>query len=104
MNKFCTLEYEIRKGKLVRETKSRRGAFGGKNFRDVEFTLAVILGSASLDFLVEYHDGEVARCKAKYKEDKDRFSSVSTGLSTMSIGSEKTLAKVWSVPVAEDIS
>jgi hypothetical protein len=83
VNEISTLEYEIRKGKLVRDNKSRRGAFGG-NFRDVEFTLAVVLGSASLEFLVNYHDGEVARCKAKYREDKDHFTSVSSRLSTVS--------------------
>jgi len=71
VNELCKLEHEMRKGKLVRDNRGHRGAFGGK-YRDIDFTLSVLLGSASLEFLVSYHDGEVARCDAKYREDKDR--------------------------------
>jgi hypothetical protein len=74
INELCELEYKIRKGKLVRENKGRRGALGGR-FREIEFTLSILLGSANLEFLVKYHDGEIARCKAKYMEDKYRFAS-----------------------------
>jgi hypothetical protein len=71
VNKLCTLGHKMRKGKLVVDNKGHRGAFGEK-YRDVGFTLSILLGSASLKFFVKYHDGEVARCNAKYREDKDR--------------------------------
>jgi hypothetical protein len=71
VNQLCTLGHEMRKGKLFIDNRGRRGVFGQK-YRDVDFTLSILLGSASLKFFVKYHDGEVARCNAKYREDKDR--------------------------------
>lgn len=74
MNDLCTISHEIRKGKLFLESKGYRGANGGR-FRDIEFKLSVVLGSASLEFFVTYHDGLVAACKAKYREDITSASS-----------------------------
>jgi hypothetical protein len=96
VNELCRLEYEIKKGRLVLDNKGRRGAWGGK-FRDVEFKLSVLLGSASLDFFVSYNDGEVARCKTNYIEDKDRF--VGSAWS-----SEKNLVRISSASSVSSVS
>ncbi|KAK3349613.1 hypothetical protein B0T25DRAFT_570234 [Lasiosphaeria hispida] len=50
---LCTVSHRIRKGSLFRHGKARNG-----KYRGVEFTFAVEMGSASLDFFVVYNDGE----------------------------------------------
>ncbi|KAK0707694.1 hypothetical protein B0H67DRAFT_685958 [Lasiosphaeris hirsuta] len=61
---LCTLPISIRKAKLIRHAKGN-GTKG--NMRDVEFTLAVEMGSASLDFFVIYDKKKVERCVAEYR-------------------------------------
>jgi len=42
-----------------------------KRYRDIEFKLEILLGSADLKFFATYKDGVVAEIPAKYREDVD---------------------------------
>ena len=66
----CVLAHEIKKGRLLLQSKG----FGGslvKRYRDIEFKLEILLGSADLKFYATYKDGVVAEIPAKYREDAD---------------------------------
>lgn len=57
IKRFCEVSCALKKRTLfINSTDDKK----------VEFNLLVKMGSASLDFLVRFCDGEVARCQAKY--------------------------------------
>ncbi len=67
MKHLCTASHHVKQGSIVWHDIKRGGAiFKGKSIRNVAFTLAVKMGSASLAFFVKYNNGEVGRCEVAY--------------------------------------
>jgi hypothetical protein len=68
VRELCTVAYGIDCNKLWLE-KSWKDPSTGQKWRSATFTLAVLLDSATLHFVVFYRDEPVAYTEAKYKED-----------------------------------